>query len=128
MLEATERRARAEPDRADYRRDLSVCYERIGDLYVVLGRGEEARDAYLKFLAIAERLAAAEPDRADYQVDLAISLGRVGTAGGSFAREPIERALAIVRTPQSEGRLTPDREPVIDWLQDRLREAEGTSA
>ena len=46
---AGDRRAagRAEPDRADYQRDLSVSYERMGDLYGALGQGEEARDAYL---------------------------------------------------------------------------------
>ncbi len=35
-----ERLAQAEPDRADYQRDLSVSYERVGDLYRDLGQGE----------------------------------------------------------------------------------------
>ena len=90
-LAIAERLAQAEPDRADYQRDLSVSYNKMGDLYRALGQGDQARDAYLKSLAIAERLAQAEPDRADYQVDLASSLTRVGIAGGSFAPEPIER-------------------------------------
>src|SRR5215470_12159666 len=34
--------AQAEPDRADYQRDLSVSYERLGDLMRAVGRGEEA--------------------------------------------------------------------------------------
>ena len=37
-----ERLARAEPDRADYQRDLSVSYEQMGDLYRALGQGEQA--------------------------------------------------------------------------------------
>ena len=69
-LAIAERLAQAEPDRADYQRDLSVSYNKMGDLYRALGQGDQARDAYLKSLAIAERLAQAEPDRADYQVDL----------------------------------------------------------
>ena len=77
-LAIAERLAQAEPDRADYQRDLSVSYERMGDLYGALGQGEEARQAYLKSLAIRERLAEAEPDRADYQRDLSVSYERMG--------------------------------------------------
>ncbi|MGO8918080.1 MAG: CHAT domain-containing protein, partial [Stellaceae bacterium] len=121
LLEAIERRAQAEPDRADYQRDLSVSYNKMGDLYRALGQGDQARDAYLKSLAIAERLAQAEPDRADYQVDLASSLTRVGIAGGSFAPEPIERALAILLTLQEAGRLAPDHESTIAELRELLR-------
>ena len=69
-LAIAERLAQAEPDRADYQRDLSVSYELVGDLYHDLGRGEQARQSYLQSLAIRERLAQAEPDRADYQRDL----------------------------------------------------------
>ena len=50
----------------------------MGDLYVSLGQGEKAREAYLKSLAIAERLAASEPDRADYQRDLSVSYNTDG--------------------------------------------------
>jgi hypothetical protein len=35
--------AGAEPDRADYQRDLSESYDRLGNLMGALGRGEEAR-------------------------------------------------------------------------------------
>ena len=34
--------AQAEPDRADYQRDLSVSYDKMGDLYRTLGQGEQA--------------------------------------------------------------------------------------
>ena len=125
LREAFERRSQAEPDRADYQRDLSVSYERMGDLYRALGQGDQARDAYLKALAIAERLAQAEPDRADYQRDLAISLSSAVTASGSFAREPIERALAILLTLQQAGRLVPGHESKIAALRDLLG-SEGT--
>src|SRR5207249_3687264 len=40
LLEAGERRAKAEPDRADYQRELSVSYTRTGDLYRALGQGD----------------------------------------------------------------------------------------
>ncbi|MEZ4768174.1 MAG: tetratricopeptide repeat protein [Caldilineales bacterium] len=68
-----ERLAAAEPDRADYQRDLSVSFNKMGDLFTALGQGEQARLAYQRSLDIRERLAAAEPDRADYQRDLSPS-------------------------------------------------------
>ena len=46
-----EKLAAAEPDRADYQRDLSVSYNKMGDLYGALGQGEPARQAYAASLA-----------------------------------------------------------------------------
>jgi tetratricopeptide (TPR) repeat protein len=117
LLEAHEKKAQAEPDRADYQRDLSVAYNKVGDLYTALGQGDQAREAYLKSLRIRERLAATEPDRADYQVDLVISLYRVSSAESPVAREPLERALAILLALQKAGRLAPEHEPMIADLQ-----------
>ena len=51
-LAIAERLAQAEPDRADYQRDLSVAYNKVGDLYRDLGQGEQARQSYLQSLAI----------------------------------------------------------------------------
>ena len=106
-----EQQAQAEPERADYQRDLSVSYERVGDLYSALGQGEQARQAYLKSLAIRERLAQAEPDRADYQRDLSVSYNKVGDlysalGQGEQARQAYLKSLAIrERLAQAE----PDR-------------------
>ena len=86
LLDRQERLAQAEPDRADYQRDLSVSYNKMGDLYRDLGQGEQARQAYGKSLAIAERLAQAEPDRADYQRDLSVSYERWATCTAPWAR------------------------------------------
>jgi tetratricopeptide (TPR) repeat protein len=77
-LQIRERMAHTEPDRADYQRDLSVSYNRMGDLYRALGQGEAARDAFAKALAIAERLARTEPDRTDYQHVLSVSYSEMG--------------------------------------------------
>jgi tetratricopeptide (TPR) repeat protein len=77
-LTIRERLAQAEPDRADYQRDLSISHNKLGDLYQALGQGEQALKLYQQSLTIAERLAQAEPDRADYQRDLSISYQRLG--------------------------------------------------
>ncbi len=111
LLGRYERHVEAEPDRADYQRDLSVCYSKMGDLYGALGQGDEARQAYLKSLAIAERLAQAEPDRADHQRDLSVSYNKMGDLYGALgqsdeARQAYLKALAIrERLAQAE----PDR-------------------
>ncbi|MGH3935576.1 MAG: CHAT domain-containing protein [Pseudonocardiaceae bacterium] len=78
LVDAFTQRAHAEPDRADYQRDLSISHERLGDLYRALGQGEQALKLYQQSLTIRERLAHAEPDRADYQRDLSISHQRLG--------------------------------------------------
>ena len=78
LLQAQQHRAQAEPDRADYQRDLSVSFNKMGDLYRDLGQGELAREAFSNALAISQRLPQAEPDRADYQRDLFVSFERMG--------------------------------------------------
>ena len=91
---------KAEPNRADYQRDLSVSYEKLGDLLRSLGEGDEARAYHEKSLAIRERLAAAEPNRADYQRDLSVSYEKLGDllrslGEGEQARAYHEKSLAI---------------------------------
>ena len=100
MQRELERKAKAEPDRADYQRDLSVSYNKMGDLYRSLGQGEQAREAYASSLSIRDRLAKAEPDRADYQRDLSVSYERMGDlyrslGQGEQAREAYASSLAI---------------------------------
>ncbi|MGH8909161.1 MAG: AAA family ATPase, partial [Egibacteraceae bacterium] len=46
LLNIFRSRADAEPDRADYQRDLSISYERLGDLMIAVGRGDEAARLY----------------------------------------------------------------------------------
>ncbi|MGH3567853.1 MAG: TIR domain-containing protein, partial [Pseudonocardia sp.] len=78
LVDTFTQRAQSEPGRADYQRDLSISYERLGDLYQALGQGEQALQLYQQSLDIRERLAQSEPGRADYQRDLSISYERLG--------------------------------------------------
>ncbi|MCL4201144.1 MAG: tetratricopeptide repeat protein, partial [Pirellulaceae bacterium] len=116
-----ERLAQAEPDRADYQRDLSVLHNKVGDLYRALGQGEPAREAYVKSLAIAERLAQAEPDRADYQRDLVVSLWRLGQADAAGGEVHLRRAFDILTSLQESGRLNPVDEPYLRQLRELLQ-------
>ena len=111
LLERQQRLAKAEPDRADYQRDLSVSYNKMGDLYVALGQGEAARQAYQGSLEIRERLAKAEPDRADYQRDLSVSYERMGDlyvalGQGEAARQAYQGSLEIA---ERLAKAEPDR-------------------
>jgi tetratricopeptide (TPR) repeat protein len=89
------RLAGAEPDRADYQRDLSVSYERLGDLQRALGHGEQALELFTQSLEIAQRLAGAEPDRADYQRDLSISYNRLATSAMANDRSAALKYLSL---------------------------------
>lgn len=120
LLDFFERLAQAEPDRSDYQRDLSVSYERLGDLYRALGEGEKAREYFLKALDIAERLAQAEPDRSDYQVDLAVSLAKVGMNDNRLKQEYLGRSLTILVELQNRGRLLPRHESMIIGLRNLM--------
>ncbi len=111
LLTRHERLVQAEPERADYQRELSVSYNKVGDLNWALGQGEQAHDFYVKALVIAKRLADAEPNRTDYQRDLSVSYNKVGDVywslgQGEQARDSYMEALAIrQRLAQAE----PDR-------------------
>jgi hypothetical protein len=73
-----ERLAARAPDSADYARDLSVSYERLGDLHMALGAPQRALGFYQKALAARERLAARAPDSADYAPAFGFPAGRWG--------------------------------------------------
>src|SRR3954467_882144 len=64
-----ERLARADPANAGWQRNLSVSYNKIGDVLVAQGNLPEALKAYRDSRDIAERLARADPANAGWQRD-----------------------------------------------------------
>ncbi len=116
-LEFNEARVAKEPQRADYLRELSVSYNKMGDLESALGNGESARQFFEKGLEIAERLVAQEPQRADYLRDLSVSYNKMGDlesalGNGESARQYFEKDLAIAERLLSQE---PQR---ADYLRD----------
>ena len=90
----------AAPENADYARDLSVSYDKLGDLARSGGDPAAARRYYEDGLTIAKRLADAAPENADYARDLSISYERLGDlarSGGdpAAARRYYEDGLTI---------------------------------
>jgi tetratricopeptide (TPR) repeat protein len=79
--------AAADPSNADKQRDLSVSYERLGDVLVAEGKLGEARKSFEDALAIRKTLAAADPSNADKQRDLSVSYWKsanIAVAQGRF--------------------------------------------
>ena len=70
-----------DPDNADWQRDLSVSYNKVGDVLVEQGNLTEALKSHRDSLTIAERLAKADPNNAGWQRDLSVSYNKVGESG-----------------------------------------------
>jgi tetratricopeptide (TPR) repeat protein len=77
-LAIVDRLAKSDPGNAGWQRDLSVSYDRIGNVLVAQGHLPEALKSYRDSLAIADRLAKADPGNAGWQRDLSVSYKKVG--------------------------------------------------
>jgi TIR domain len=69
----------AAPENADYARDLSVSYDKLGDLALSGGDPAAARRFYEDGLTIRKRLSDAAPENADSARDLWVSYWRIAT-------------------------------------------------
>ncbi len=76
------RRAAADPSNAGWQRDLSVSYNKLGDVAVTAGKLDDARGWFEK----AQALAAADPSNAGWQRDLCTTLAKFALV----ARTPTE--------------------------------------
>jgi tetratricopeptide (TPR) repeat protein len=77
------------------RRDLSVSYNRLGDVALRLKRTDEALGHFEKALSIREKLAAREPSNAQARRDLSVSYERLGDV--ALKRDRAEEALRWYR-------------------------------
>ena len=67
-----------QPDSTDFQRELSVSYDKVGDVQVAQGNLPAALASYQEGLAIRDRLAKSDPGNAGWQRDLAVSYDKVG--------------------------------------------------
>lgn len=70
--------AKSDPGNAEYQRDLSVSYHKMGEALIDQGNLPEALKNFREDLAIAEHLARSEPGNAHRQRDLAVSYSKIG--------------------------------------------------
>jgi len=82
LVQSAEKRmeeiCRRAPDSADYERDLTISYDRLGDLYVQLGDPPKALDKYQASLTIREELCRRAPDSTEYARDLSVVYNKLG--------------------------------------------------
>ena len=91
------------PDQSALQRDLSVTFDRIGDVHLANADLGQALENYRKGLEIAQRLADREPANLLWQRDLSVSHDRVGEVldrKGDWegALESFRKGLAIAQT------------------------------
>ena len=80
-------------------RDLSVSFERVGDVLVAQGNLPEALKTYRDSLAIRDRLAKSDPGNAGWQRDLSVSFAKL--AGVSRKMGASADALSALRQGQA---------------------------
>ena len=69
--------AASDPSNSSWQRDLSVSFDRVGDVFSAQGDLAAALKAYQNSLAIAEKLAASDPSNSSWQRDLWVSYWRM---------------------------------------------------
>ena len=77
-LAIADRLAKSDPGNAGWQRDLSVSYNKVGDVQVAQGDLAGALKSYSDSLAIADRLAKSDPGNAGWQRDLSVSYNKIG--------------------------------------------------
>ena len=107
-LAIMERLAKADPSNTEWQSDLSVSYDRTGDVLVAQEKPDEALEIYRKSLAVRERLAASDPSNTRWQRDLSVSYQKVGNV--LVPQETINwtrRSKAIARRPRRSPSASP---------------------
>jgi lipoprotein NlpI len=79
-FEITDRLAKADPGNAQWQRDLSIAYERIGSVREAQGDLQAALASFQAELSITDRLAKADPGNTRWQQDLANGYDWAGDA------------------------------------------------
>jgi tetratricopeptide (TPR) repeat protein len=101
-LEIRERLAGQDASNTEWQRDLSVSYEKIGDVLSAQGDLAGALKAFRASLEIRERLAGQDPSNTGWQRDLSLSLGKIGEVNYTMgilgdALANYQESLAILR-------------------------------
>jgi tetratricopeptide (TPR) repeat protein/MinD-like ATPase involved in chromosome partitioning or flagellar assembly len=95
--------AKSDPANAEWQRDLSVAYEKIGDAQVARGDLQAALKSYQENLELVDKLKRSGPSNAVWQRDLAIALNKVGDV------QWVQGDLAAALKSYSDGLAIADR-------------------
>jgi hypothetical protein len=83
-----DRLAKADPGNAGWQRDLSVSYDRVGDVLVPQGNLPEALTSFRDGLAIRDRLVKADPGNAGRHRVLPSAMSALATFIRAWGRAP----------------------------------------
>ena len=120
------RLAAADPRDAQAQRDLSVSFEKIGNVLLQQGGVQKALEQYRESLTIRKRLAEADPRNFEAQTDLVVShykIGRVAKQAFRYAEAvaSFEKALAVLHPWQKADKLKGTRFAVWPGLIEKER-------
>jgi len=125
-LTIREKLARQDPGNAEWQRDLSVIYERLGEVQQAQGDLAGALASYRQGLTIREKLARQDPGNAQWQADVVASLVQISSVfdlaqpeGRRAAREALHKALSIAQRIQQTGSWTGHQQK--GWVDDLKR-------
>jgi serine/threonine-protein kinase len=79
-LQMRQRLVETEPKNVEYQRGVAIAYDRMGNIAVQLGQGQDALDNYKKSLLVRQRLVDGDPKNAEGQQELFVSYYKMGVA------------------------------------------------
>lgn len=115
MVDAFTRLAQAEPDRADYQRDLSVSYQRLGMCLAQLDRVGDAAAAFERHLQLAIDVQRRLPGQVDAIVDLAVAL-YLTSGADDHAGERLRQSRDLLEALEADQRLPQNGKALLNLL------------
>ncbi len=110
----------AEPANVAFQRDYVLTLSLAADILHRMGQKEQSQESFRAALAIVETYAAAAPDDPVLQSDLAIGLYLLAYYLDDDPQPRLERARAIVRRLEADGKLAPEIKAHIAQLEQKL--------
>jgi tetratricopeptide (TPR) repeat protein len=119
---------KAEPDAPHWQRDLSIGYDRVGEVLRAQGDLAGALKSYRDSLAIREKLARQDPTNAGWQSDVAYAYWRTGSVWAKVepnsknkAQVMVEKGRDILRQLKKRMGLTANRQGWLESIEADLR-------
>ena len=121
-LAIAERLAKADPNNADWQRDLAISNERIGNIHQRWKQNDEAKAAFERALVVYDKLTARFPDDTLALVNSTVPLMALGQMYGPDGAAYLRKALTILKPLDEAGRLKPRFKAAMALIEARLAE------
>ena len=112
--------AQTDPDNSEWRRDLAVVNERIGEMLLKQGDAKGALEAFERALDAYRKLLESNPDDVRALLFSVIPHWRLAGLDKAKAREHLEAALAILEPMAAQDRLDAQRRGWIGPIKAQL--------